>query len=180
MVAGGGEWGGVTSPEGESFDEFVRREQAGLVRYAALLAGSRAQGEDLVQDVLVRVLPRWDRLSREPGGRLAYVRRAVTNEHVSWRRRWSTRHIRYLDSAALPDVPAAAEPALDEVLWQRLQRLPAQQRAALVLRYYEGMPDAEIGELLGCRAATVRAHVSRGLAQLRVATGTPEQGRVPR
>lgn len=179
VVAGGGEYSGVTRPAGESFDEFVRREQAGLVRYAALLAGSRAQGEDLVQDVLVRVLPKWDRLSRAPGGRLAYVRRAVTNEHVSWRRRWSTRNVRYLDSTELPDVAAPAEPVPDEVLWQRLQRLPAQQRAALVLRYYEGMPDDEIGELLGCRSATVRAHVSRGLAQLRAAT-TPEQGRVPR
>lgn len=180
VMTEGGEREGVTGPAGESFDDFVRREQAGLVRYAALLAGSRAQGEDLVQDVLVRVLPRWDRLSLAPGGRLAYVRRAVTNEHVSWRRRWSTRNVRYLDPAALPDTAVPTEPLPDEVLWRRLQRLPAQQRAALVLRYYEGVPDAEIGELLGCRTATVRAHVSRGLAQLRAVTGKPEQGGVPR
>lgn len=178
VLAGGRGRSGVTSAGAESFDEFVRREQAGLVRYAALLAGSRQQGEDLVQDVLVRVLPRWDRLSTAPGGRLAYVRRAVTNEHVSWRRRWSTRHIRYQDS--VPDVPAVTEPQPDDVLWRRLQRLPAQQRAALVLRYYEGLPDAEIGELLGCRPTTVRAHVSRGLAQLRVAIETSERGGVPR
>lgn len=151
----------------ESFDDFVRREQAGLVRYAGLLAGSRAQGEDLVQEVLVRIFPRWRRLSGTPAERLAYVRRAVTNEHLSWRRRWSTRHIRYLPAEQL-DRPAAESTAgPDPALWASLQRLGPQQRAALVLRYYEGLADDEIADLLGCRPGTVRAHVSRGLAALR-------------
>jgi RNA polymerase sigma-70 factor (sigma-E family) len=151
-----------------SFDEFVERHQAGLVRYAALLSGSAAQGEDLVQEVLIRVYLRWDTLSARPGDLLAYVRRAVTNEHTSWRRRWSTRHIRTTDDGEVPDmaVHVIAEPR-DEVLWQRLLRLPPQQRAALVLRYYEDMADGDIAEVLSCRPATVRAHVSRGLARLR-------------
>jgi len=55
----------------------------------------------------------------------------------------------------------------DEELWARLRRLPRQQRAAVVLRYFEGLPDAEIAEVLSCRAATVRGHISRGLATLR-------------
>ncbi|MEO6703392.1 MAG: SigE family RNA polymerase sigma factor [Jatrophihabitantaceae bacterium] len=152
----------------QSFDDFVRREQAGLVRYAALLAGSRAQGEDLVQDVLVRVYQRWDRLSAGPyPSALAYVRRAVTNEHVSWRRRWSTRQVRYLPTEHLPVATAPAPDEPDERLWQGLQRLPGQQRAAVVLRYYEGLADAEIAEVLGCRPASVRSHLSRGLAALR-------------
>lgn len=151
-----------------SFDEFVRRHQAGLVRYATLLAGSAAQGEDLVQEVLIRIYPRWTGLSARPGEVLAYVRRAVTNEHTSWRRRWSTRHIRTTDDGEVPDmaVHMVGEPR-DELLWRRLLQLPPQQRAALVLRYYEDMADGDIAAVLSCRPATVRAHVSRGLARLR-------------
>ncbi|MGI8665824.1 MAG: SigE family RNA polymerase sigma factor [Jatrophihabitans sp.] len=161
---------------GESFDDFVRREQAGLVRYAALLTGSRAQGEDLVQDVLVRVYLRWEQVSQAHRDALAYVRRAVTNEHVSWRRRWSTRQIGFVAPEDLPARPVPPSDQPDEQLWACLQQLPRQQRAAVVLRYYEGLTDPEIGEVLGCRPGSVRAHVSRGLATLRLRTGLPERG----
>jgi RNA polymerase sigma-70 factor (sigma-E family) len=170
--------GGRASPTGRpSFDEFVERQQAGLVRYAALLSGSAAQGEDLVQEVLIRVYLRWDALSARPGDLLAYVRRAVTNEHTSWRRRWSTRHIRTTDDGEVPDmaVHLVREPR-DELLWQRLLQLPPQQRAALVLRYYDDMADGDIAAVLNCRPATVRAHVSRGLARLRRPTDAADDG----
>ena len=152
-----------------SFDDFFRAEQAGLVRYAALLTGSAAQGEDLVQEVLVRLYLRWTDLTGPGGNVLSYARRAVTNEHISWRRRWHTRTIRPAgddlpDTAVYDRVPAEA----DEVLLGRLQQLPARQRAAVVLRYYQDLTDAEIADVLGCRAVTVRAYISRGLASLRV------------
>jgi RNA polymerase sigma-70 factor (sigma-E family) len=154
-----------------SFDGFVREHQAALVRYAALLAGSVAQGEDLVQEVLVRLYSRWGQLD-DP---LPYVRRSVTNEHLSWRRRWSTRHIHAVEQHLLDQqtVDPWADGA-DPELWARLRRLPGQQRAAVVLRYYEGLSDAEIGAVLSCREGTVRAHVSRGLAGLRTALAEPE------
>jgi RNA polymerase sigma-70 factor (sigma-E family) len=154
-----------------SFDQYVANHQAGLVRYAALLAGSRALGEDLVQDVLIRLYPRWSGLA-DPH---PYVRRCVTNEFLSWRRRWSTRFIHAVPDEFLKQ--QAVDPwddGPDPQLWARLQELPRQQRAAIVLRYYEGFADDKIAELLGCRAGTVRAHVSRGLATLRAALTTPE------
>ncbi|MBW4719559.1 SigE family RNA polymerase sigma factor [Saccharothrix obliqua] len=157
-----------------SFDEFVHEHQQGLVRYAVLLSGSRADAEDMVQDVLVRVYPRWERLT--PATAYAYVRRAVTNEYLSWRRRWSNRHIRPVGT----DLPEEAhfDPARDEAderLWRLLRKLPRQQRAAVVLRYYEDLTDQEIAGVLGCRVPTVRSHVSRGLAALRSAIGEPER-----
>lgn len=152
-----------------SFDDFFRAEQAGLVRYAALLTGSPAQGEDLVQDVLVRLYLRWPELTAPGGNVLAYARRAVTNEHISWRRRWSTRHIHSAGND-LPDTPVcdATSPETDGDLLHRLHELPARQRAAVVLRYYHDLTDTEIADVLGCRAVTVRAYISRGLAALRV------------
>ena len=148
-----------------SFDAFVAAHQAALVRFAALLSGSPAQGEDIVQDVLIRLYQRWGQLN-DP---LPYVRRSVTNEFLSWRRRWSTRHIRVVPDAVLdrPVEDTRGRGEVDPDLWARLQRLPRQQRAAVVLRYWEGLDDDEIGAVLQCKAGTVRGHVSRGLATLR-------------
>jgi RNA polymerase sigma-70 factor (sigma-E family) len=160
----------------ESFDAFVHAHQRALVRYAALLAGSAADAEDLVQEVLVRVYRRWAAIRATEGDEYAYVRRAVTNEFLSWRRRWHTRHVSPAGDH-LPDRPhhdpAPAEP--DERLWQLLRELPRQQRAALVLRFYEDLTDAEIAGILKCRESTVRGYVSRGLSALRSAIGPPER-----
>jgi RNA polymerase sigma factor (sigma-70 family) len=162
--------GRVTGDEGResdaAFDRFVAEHRTGLVRIAALLSGSVTQGEDLVQDVLIRLYPRWGSLA-DP---LPYVRRCVDNEFLSWRRRWSTRHIRVVPDAVLAE--QSVDPwndTSDPELWARVQQLPRQQRAAVVLRFYAGLDDAEIGAALDCRPATVRGHVSRGLASLRTA-----------
>lgn len=158
----------------DGFDAYVAEHQAALVRYATLLSGSAAQAEDLVQDVLVRLYPRWSRISalRDPH---PYVRRCVTNEFLSWKRRWSTRHVHAVSDAVLEHAAAPAPGpdtgGRDPELWQHLLDLPPQQRAAVVLRYWEGLRDDEIGEALACKPATVRGHVSRGLAALRAALG---------
>jgi RNA polymerase sigma-70 factor (sigma-E family) len=154
-----------------SFDEFVHEHQQALVRYATLLCGGQGDAEDLVQEVLIRVYPRWESLD---GSRYAYVRRAVTNEFLSWRRRWSTRHI--FATAELPEGQVELGwPEPDERLARELRKLPRQQRAAVVLRYYEDLTDTEIASVLGCREGTVRAHVSRGLAALRSVLGSSER-----
>jgi RNA polymerase sigma-70 factor (sigma-E family) len=155
-----------------SFDQYVSEHQVGLVRYATLLAGSRALGEDLVQDVLIRLYPRWGKLA-DPH---PYVRRCVTNEFLSWRRRWSTRFIHVVpDEVLAQQVEDPWDDGPDPELWARLQALPRQQRAAVVLRYYEGFDDSEIATVLNCKEGTVRGHISRGLATLRAALATAEE-----
>lgn len=157
-----------------SFDDFVRDQRTALVRYAVLLSGSQTQGEDLVQEVLIRIYPRWASLVGAEGSVHAYVRRAITNEFLSWRRRWSTRHIRLAQRGQVE--PEPVDPWADDhddELWQCLARLPDRQRVAVTLRFYEGLDDAEIAEAMGCREGTVRSHISRGLANLRSALLTP-------
>jgi RNA polymerase sigma factor (sigma-70 family) len=94
----------------------------------------------------------------------------VVNAHLSWRRRWSVRHVFVAFSGELRGEPVADHAASvvdrDDV-WRRLAGLPRQQRAVLVLRYYECLTDAEIAEVLGCAVGTVRGHASRALASLR-------------
>ena len=89
----------------------------------------------------------------------------------AWRRR-SARVVPVADVVAAPEPGAPPDVATrhgdGEALLAELARLPRRAQAVLVLRYYEGLSDAEIAELLGCRPATVRAYASRALATLRV------------
>ncbi|HEX8580942.1 MAG TPA: SigE family RNA polymerase sigma factor [Acidimicrobiales bacterium] len=127
-----------------------------LVRLAYLLTGSAAVAEELVQDAFVATHAGWSRV-REP---LAYVRGAVVNRSRSWGRRVE------LERRRPPTPPEDARLEADE-LWDALAVLNDRQRAAIVLRYYDGLPDREIAAVLGCRVPTVRTAVHRGLAALR-------------
>jgi len=153
------------------FEDFVAARLPALSRYATLLCGDRQDAHDIVQEVLARALVRWARIERldEPYG---YVRTMVTNEFLSRRRR----RVRTVPLREEHDGPArpAGEPADHDGLWQRLKSLPRQQRAVLVLRYYEGLGDDEIAEVLGCRSGTVRGYHSRALATLRIELTTTE------
>lgn len=156
-----------------SFEDYVSARLPALLRYAAVLTGDRDLAEDLVQDVLVRAHSRWRRIAatEEPD---RYVHRMIINAHLSWRRRWSTRRVLLVDAPATAGAGGdpADRPDHDE-LWQRLARLPRQQRAVLVLRYYEELSVAETAAVLGCSAGAVRAYASRALATLRVDSDVP-------
>ncbi|RKT71436.1 RNA polymerase sigma-70 factor (sigma-E family) [Saccharothrix variisporea] len=148
------------------FGEYVERRRPALMRFATVLTCQAWLAEDLVSDVLGRAFERWERISRldEPH---AYVRRMVVNEYLSWRRRLA----RTSPRAELEDVghgDGADERAERDAMIRRLANLPRRQRAAVVLRYYAGLPDAEIAAELGCRVTTVRSQISRALASLRV------------
>ncbi|MGI8882446.1 MAG: SigE family RNA polymerase sigma factor [Jatrophihabitans sp.] len=151
------------------FDRFARGELPRLVNYAIMLTGDRELAQDLVQDVMVDAHRHWSRIANleRPEG---YATRIVTNAFFSWRRKWSVPHI--FSAGELPDVAysddltTAAD--LRDDLWRRLSTLPPRQRAVLVLRYYEFLPDAEIADVLGCSSSTVRGYAHRALAALRL------------
>jgi RNA polymerase sigma-70 factor (sigma-E family) len=150
------------------FTEYVAGQRPALMRFATVLTCQTWLAEDLVSDVLCRAFERWDRISRmaEPH---AYVRRMVVNDYLSWRRRLhrtSPRADVEPDTAGQSD--GADERAERDAMIRRLAGLPRRQRAAVVLRYYAGLPDAEIAAQLGCREPTVRSQISRALATLRV------------
>lgn len=154
-----------------ALDEVVRDHLPGLLRYATVLTGDGHTAADLVQEVLLRAHVRWTRIALMDRPDL-YLRRMVTNEHLSWRRRW---HVRTIHPAADDVLAAHADPhgdhaddvVRDDAMWQHLAALPPRQRTVLVLRYYEGLSDPEIATVLGTSGATVRSHASRALAALR-------------
>ena len=158
----------MTISDDASFAEFVAQRQRPLLRFAMVLTGDSGLAEDIVAEVLARTYQRWARISAvdDPN---AYVRRMIVNEYTSWwrKRRRLLPHAQ-LDDYDVPTPDHAGRYAEHEAMVQRLARLPRRQRAAVVLRFYEGLTDAEIADILGCSEGTVRSHVSRGLAALRL------------
>jgi RNA polymerase sigma-70 factor (sigma-E family) len=150
------------------FGDYVASQRPALLRFATVLTGRTWLADDLVSDVLGRAFERWDRIGSmdQPN---AYVRRMIVNDYVSWhRRRARTTPRPELDSDHTPVDDGTAAHAERDAMIRRLARLPRRQRAAVVLRYYAGLPDAQIAEHLGCRESTVRSQISRALATLRL------------
>ena len=144
------------SPWADPLVELYRDRHRAMLRLAYLMTGDRAAAEELVHDAFVSVHRNWDRATN-PG---AYLRTAVVNACRSWWRR------KAVELHRRPAAPEHARLVADE-MWDALQVLPDRQRAAIVLRFYEDLPDAEIATVLGCREATVRTSIHRGLRRLR-------------
>jgi RNA polymerase sigma-70 factor (sigma-E family) len=155
----------------EGFAAYVRDHGEHHLRVAVLLTGDWHAAEDLVQTSLVKLYRVWPRLdtAADPD---AYLRRIMINTHRSWfRARWR----RETPAAALPesfpDQDMAERQALGALVRQTLTRLPRRQRAVVVLRYCEDLPETEVAELLGCSVGTVKTHAHRGLRVLRELLG---------
>ncbi len=149
------------------FEDFAQAQIGPLLGLATAISGDRGLGEDLVQEVLLKAHRHWTKIEKLSSP-TSYVRRMLVNEFVSWRRKWS-RVVPRAEIHLIDDRPDYASTHADrQALQAQLDRLPRRQRAALALRYFAGLPDAEIAEALGCEVTTVRAHISRALSALRM------------
>jgi RNA polymerase sigma-70 factor (sigma-E family) len=156
----------------EDFEEFAVAALPALLRFGVVLTGDRHRADDLVQIALVRTMRRWPHIDH--GQPFAYVRRAMVNAHLSW---WRARR----RESAIPEAFDAADPgdaaaAYDDQdqLARALAVLPPRQRAVVVLRYYEGLSEAEIADVLGCARGTVKSQAAKALRTLRRALDAPE------
>jgi RNA polymerase sigma-70 factor (sigma-E family) len=148
----------------DDFAEFVTRWSPALLRVAFLLTSDRGEAEDLLQTALLKTHRHWGRLSDREAA-YAYVRRVLITTHTSWRRRRRVTEV-LLDQ--VPDVVTGEHsgPEVGRAL-QALDQLPPRMRAVVVLRWYEGLSEAETAEALGCSLGSVKSQASRGLARLR-------------
>jgi RNA polymerase sigma-70 factor (sigma-E family) len=145
-----------------AFEAYVRARHVDLRRLAFLLCGDWQTADDLVQTALIRCERRWE-LIRSVDEH-AYVRQAVVNAANTWRvRRRISRPL--ADLEATPVAPDRTEERLSVLA--ALARLPIAQRQVLVLRYWEGLSEAEIAHLLGVSHGTVKSRAARAIAALR-------------
>lgn len=158
------------TPAHPSFSSYVRARRPVLLRTARSLTANPSDAEDLLQTVLAKTYVAWERIEdhRAVDG---YVRRALVNTRTSqWRRRRVDEYV--CDELPEPEaVPQDADPAerqaLHDAMWRAIARLPARQRAMVVLRYYEDLSEAQTAEVLGVSVGTVKSAVSRALGKLR-------------
>jgi RNA polymerase sigma-70 factor (sigma-E family) len=161
--------GGALAVDDAAFREFFASEYSRLCWLGFLLTGSRAEGEELAQEALVRIWWRWQ-LGRRPADPARYARRVLVNRQRSLLRRAAV-EARSLARARPTEVPpAGTERAM--VLWEAVQALPPRQRAVLVLRYREDLTESEVARLLGVPVGTVKSASHRALARLRQRLGT--------
>ncbi|MEU0567067.1 SigE family RNA polymerase sigma factor [Nonomuraea sp. NPDC005983] len=147
------------------FRDFVAARSPSLMRLAFLLTGGdQHAAEDLLQTALARTVAKW-RTVEEPE---AYVRQVMYRQQVSlWRRATGRREtaVAQPPERAVQDSTHAVDVQI--VVRRALARLTRRQRAVLVLRYFEDLPEAEVAAMLGCSVGTVRSTAHRSLARLR-------------
>lgn len=154
----------------EQFSEFVASRSGALYRVAYLMLGDYQLAQDLVQESLAKTYVAWPRL-REVANAEAYTRRVITTTAISWRRRRSF-HERPADHLPEPVGQDLAGSVVDhDALWEHLLALPTRQRAAIVLRHYVDLSEAQTAEAMGCSVGAVKSSVSTGLKKLRQSIG---------
>jgi RNA polymerase sigma factor (sigma-70 family) len=153
--------------ETPAFGDFFAERYERLARACLLLTGSAADGEELAQEAMARVLERWDRVSRmeDPEG---YLFRTALNLHRNALRRLAIVARRQV-AGERPEEPDATERRLD--LRRAIRSLPRAQREALVLVEWLGYTAEEAGSLLGIAPASVRGRLHRARATLRTRYG---------
>jgi RNA polymerase sigma-70 factor (sigma-E family) len=141
----------------DDFREYVAARQAHLFRAAVLLTGHRQDAEDLLQAALTKVAGRWHTI-RRTGSPDAYVRTAMYHQWISWWRRH--RHGREYAFEIMPDESDGGDVADDTslrlALAEVLRQLTPRQRAVIVLRYYEDLPESDVARILGVGVGAAR------------------------
>jgi RNA polymerase sigma-70 factor (sigma-E family) len=154
-----------------AFDELYRAQWHGMVRLAMFLVDDVESAKDCVQDAFVGL---YRRPLRNSDAQLAYLHRSVVNAARSMLRRRGTAR-RHLRSAQVDLLETSDEAMIvgteHAALMSELGRLPQRQREVLVLRYWLGLPEAEIAAALGIRPGTVKSAASRALSTLETRLG---------
>jgi len=156
-----------------SLATLYERHASEALGFAYLLTGDRALAEDLMQEAFVRASRRLAHL-RDPDAFGAYLRRSIVNLANSYFRR------RAMERRQLPRNRPAEEvvqpdPGDRLALRSAILRLPVRQRTALVLRYYEDLPEAEIAGLMRCPTGAVKQLIFRAMTALRREFGEEDQ-----
>ncbi len=160
---------GASTATGGRLADLYLRHADGAVRLAYLLTGDRQVAEDIVQDAFVKLAGRLTHI-RDPNAFEAYLRRTVVNLSRSyWRRQKVERTYLKRERATIGGEPTTAGSSIEdrELLWRAMAGLPERQRAAIVLRFYEDLSEADVAEILRCRPGTAKSLVSRGLEAMR-------------
>ncbi|RAJ61879.1 RNA polymerase sigma-70 factor (sigma-E family) [Streptomyces sp. Amel2xB2] len=152
-----------------TFTSYVRARGPVLLRTARSLTANPCDAEDLLQTALTKTYLAWERI-QDHRALDGYVRKALLNTRTSqWRKRRVDEFV--CDELPEPEPQQGPDPAetqaVRDALWQAVLKLPARQRAMVVLRFYEDLSEVQTAAVLGVSVGTVKSAVSRALVKLR-------------
>jgi len=156
----------VSEPVADPLRAAFETHSAPLLRLCVLLLGRREGAEDLMQESFVRLAPKVTGLAPEIVW--PYLRRIAVNlANDRFRRLALDVRARRAErvQVEMPDLGLAHE------VWETVRRLPARQRACVVLRYYEDLSERQIADALGVSPGTVKSSTSRAMERLRKELG---------
>jgi RNA polymerase sigma factor (sigma-70 family) len=156
---------GLVSQRHADFDVVYARNFDALFRLASLLVSSATEGEEIAQEAFVR----WYARSGVVDDPDAYLRTVVINlTKDGLRRRYASRKRAHVLEAEAREVSFGSHATPQNPLLDVIGKLPSRQKAAVILRFYEGRSEQEIASILGCRPGTVKSLLSRALDALRL------------
>jgi RNA polymerase sigma factor (sigma-70 family) len=149
---------------GGTFEDLYRREYPNLIAVARALTGDRHDGEDLVQDTMVKAFVQWDRLQRYQKP-VCWCLRVLTHAcRDHWRRRRT--RARFLDRQRHAE-PWMEGPGVEFVaFWQAVRRLPQRPRLVVTLYYAGDRSIAEVAAVVKVPEGTVKSDLARARAVL--------------
>ena len=151
----------------QEFTAWAAGAERSLLRSTYLLTGDLHRAEDLVQEALVKVALRWDRL--RDGNPTAYARTIVVRDHISW---WRRRRRETTVAEPYGEAAVSSDPDTAMVVRRALGRLTPAQRAVVVLRHFDDLSVEETAAILRVAPGTVKSQNAAALARLR--DGAPE------
>lgn len=146
-----------------AFQTFIDAHREHVYRFLVAAAGPD-DADDCFQETFIAALRAYPRLRNGSDLRawvLTIAHRKALDSHRSRRRRPTP-------VADVPDI-AGAEPVAgpDDSLWSRVRQLPPKQRAAVLCRFVNDLPYAEVARIVGCSEEAARQNVREGLRKLK-------------
>jgi RNA polymerase sigma-70 factor (ECF subfamily) len=150
----------------ESFGALIREHQDMVFSIAWHFLHDRDRAEEIAQEVFLQMYRTIGEI--ESAAHLTFwLRRVTANRCIDESRRGRWRIVTLDEASEVARDADETDPLLGRKLRQMLQRLPAQQRLAITMRYQEGLEPSEIGAVLDMPLNTVKSHLRRGLSALR-------------
>jgi RNA polymerase sigma-70 factor, ECF subfamily len=157
----------------QTYDQVLRPIEARIVRSIWRIVRNQQDAEDAMQDALLIVLKRWDRIASHPCPQALVQKICIDAAYDVTRRRLRQRQI--VGKSNGREAIAERSP-LDRIAYMEqyndvitaIHRLPRQQATAMLMRAIQGQSYHEIAAALGCTEATARKHIARSRQRLRV------------
>ena len=154
---------------GGTFEDLYRREYPNLIAVARALTGDRNDGEDLVQDTMVKAFVHWDRIRRydKPGGWCLRILTHACRDH--WHRRRT--RARFMARQRPAEAVTGAPDVEFVAFWQAVRRLPERPRLVVTLYYAGDRSITEVAALVKVPEGTVKSDLSRARVVLMAEMG---------